>query len=595
MAKFNPTNEADIAQLGRAVGYSYDTMKVFRDNRHEVIREAVGHNYSANGAKDKVPINLLELAMNIYLQRLVAKNPAVSITTIYEQLKEIATRFELAGNHLIKEIKLGKTLEMVVIGAMISKGIIKVGLNRSTVEVGGFTHDSGQAFADYVSLDDWVEDMTADTDENSQFEGNFYYPTIDECEEMFPNKKGGWTPRGNLTNTEQRDHDTSEGHSQSQREEFRPTIRLLDLFLKKQNLVLRCLASDPFDKENPIEEVLDYFSWNGPEHGMYRKLGFSKIENNTMPVAPAMHWMDIHDLTNRLFRKMGRQAENEKFWTGVRPGGKADGERTVEVNDGDVIALDDPKNIAPMHSGGVSQPTLALVLMLKDLFSYMAGNLDMLGGLGAQSETLGQDQLLSASASMRIQKMQKEVTEFTTGVIEDLMFYLWTDPNPKQIPVVKKVPGFESITITVPFNPDDREGDYLQYNFDIVPYSMQHQSPESKLQGLRTIFMEFVPALTPMMQEQGATINIEKFFKTIGKLSNIKELEDIIEYSTPSLNSEPVGQSGQVRQAPVTRRENVRINRPGATDSGKSAVLQNALLGQKSQGSEVAALQRATG
>ena len=588
MAKFSVKNKADIAQLSAAVGYSWERLRVFRDNRLEVIREAVGHNYSADGAHDKVPINLLELAMNIYLQRLVAKNPAVSITTDYAKLKEICTRYELAGNHLIEEIKLGNTLEMVVIGAMISKGIIKIGLNRSTVEVGGVRHDTGQAFADYVSLDDWIEDMTADTDENGQYEGNYYYPTIDEAEKMFPKYKGDFTPQTELGNEEEKDHNISEGRSGDQKEEFRPTVKLLDLFLKKQNLILRCLASN--DPKDPIEEVLDSFEWTGPENGPYRKLGFSKMENNTMPVAPAMHWMDIHSITNKLFRKLGRQAEAEKTVTGVTPGSEDDGNRMIDASDGDMIKLRDPRNLVAVKSGGINPQSLAFVLMLKDLFGYMAGNLDMLGGLGPQSETLGQDQLLSASASMRIQKMQKEVTNFTTKLLRDIMWYLWYDPNPKQRPVIKRPsPEFESIAIEVPFNPDDREGDYLDYNIKMEPYSMQHQTPESKMQGIRTILLEIVQPLLPMMEQQGVTLNVEKLFKTISKLSNISELSDIIEYAQPTLHDTPVGTSPNVSMSPVTRRENVRRNiSNGGTEQGRGKVLQQALLGQKSQASETA-------
>lgn len=593
MAAFNPKSTTDIAQLSKAVGYSRKCLKVFRDNKLKVMRQVVGKHYSDNGAEDRVPVNLLELAINIYLQRLVAKNPGVAITTDYPPLKEICTRFELAGLHLIEEIKLGRTLEMVVVGAMISKGIIKIGLNRTNVEVGGILHDTGQAFAEPVTLDDWVEDMTADSDENGQYEGNFYSVTIDEAEKMFPDKIDKLTPQSELRQPEDKDHKIGEG-DMAQREEFRKTVRLFDVFLKKQNLVLQCLASD--DENDPITEVLKVIEWKGPENGPYRKLGFAKVENNTMPVAPAMHWMDMHELANKLFRKLGRQAEREKRVTGVRPGGDKDGNRVIDANDGDMIKLDDPRNVAELHTGGISPETLAFLLTVKDLFGYMAGNLDMLGGLGPQSETLGQDQLLSASASMRIQKMQKEVTEFTQDVLEDLMFYLWYDPQPEQRSVIKKAPGFESIAITVPFNPEDREGDYLEYNIKIVPYSMQHQSPESKLQGLRTVLMEMIMPLIPMMQEQGVTLNIEKLLKTISKLSNIPEINDIVEYTNPNFQNEPIGKSDKVSTKPsVTTRNYTRRSIPGATNQGKSAVLQQALLGKKSQGSEIESVMRPTG
>jgi hypothetical protein len=591
---FDPNSKTDVGELSQAVGYSWTAAQVFRDKRLELMRQEVGFNYSDAGAAKAVPMNLLELAMNIYLQRLVAQNPQVSINTFYPQLKEIVTRFEMAGNNLIEDIDLGDTLSVVVKGALISKGIIKIGLNRSEVEVGGITHDSGQAFADAVSLDNWIEDMTVSENENGQFEGNYWYPTIDEAMELFPGTaEKDFALKSEQVGEKKKDHNIQEGDANnSTRIEFRPVVKMLDLFLKKQNLILQCTFSG--DENDPIGKVLKHFNWDGPENGPYRKLGFGTVEGCTMPSAPAQHWIDVHDLTNTLFRKLGRQADREKTVLGVRPGGDVDGNTMVTANDGETVKLDDPRNVAELHTGGINQGTLAFVLMLKDIFSYMGGNLDNLGGLGPQSETLGQDQLLSASASMRIQKMQKEVTTFTTAVLMDLMWYLWYDPNPKQKDVIKEAPGFPSVTIAVPFNPEDREGDFLQYNIKLEPYSMQHQSPESKLQGIRTILAEMIPPLLPMMEQQGVTLNVEKLFKTIGKLSNITELSDFIEYSTPDL-SRPVGSSSEVRQAPNTTRTNIRKNvATGGTTQGRSQVLQEALLGKKPQASQADQLTRAS-
>jgi len=586
---FNPKSTEDVAQLSKAVGYSRGCLEVFRTNRHEVIREFVGKHYSANGAAARVPINLIELAMNIYLQRLVAKAPAVSVTTEFKQLKEICTRFEIAGNHLIKEINLGNDLEMAVVGAMFSIGIIKVGMNRTKVEIGGVSHDSGQPFADYVSLDDWVHDMTVDKMENGQFEGNFYHLTVDEAKQIFSAEACKNLILQEEQTPQDRDHSVSEG-SATQREEFIKTIRLLDLWLPKQNLILQCQATD--DDKDPIAAVLNVIEWDGPERGPYHKLGFTKIENNTMPLAPAALWRDLHELANELFRKLGRQAQREKKFGGVRRGGEKDGERIIEANDGDVIILDNPKATIECHTGGISQESLGFLLVVKDLFAYLGGNLDMLGGLGPQSETLGQDQLLSASASMRVQKMQKSTILFTQAVIEDLLFYLWTDPY-IILPATKKVKGYDDVTVSAPLHPHERENDFLELNVKIEPYSMQHQTPEAKLQGLRTIFMELIAPFVPMMQAQGITVDFEALFRTIGKLGNLPELNDILIYSSANYEREPVGQ--MPTKAPVTTRNYTRRSIPGATNQGKSQIMQQALFGGKPQNSEVSSLMRAAG
>jgi len=272
-------------------------------------------------------------------------------------------------------------------------------------------------------------------------------------------------------------------------------------------------------------------------------------------------------------------------------GADADGNRVIEANDGDMIKLDNAQGVNEFKYGGISPESLGFLVMVRDLFSYMAGNLDVLGGLGPQSETLGQDQLLSASASMRIQKMQKATITFAKEIIEDIFMYMWEDPLYNPI-VTKRVKGFDDVSVQVPFGPEQRQGEFLRLNIDIEPYSMQHTTPEAKLQGLRTIFQEFVAPFLPMMQAQGVAIDMEMLFRKIGKLGNIPELNDIIVYETPIHEPQPQQPAGKPAN---TKRTYERVNRPGATNAGKSQILQQALFGKKPQVSETASLLRQTG
>ena len=591
MVEDTPGLSLEHQQLSKAVGYSRKCLDVYRKNRIDILRQLVGNHYSDSGADDKVPINLLELAINIYMQRLAAQAPQAEVTTDYPELKEICTRTEISGNQLLEDMKLGDTLQMAVMGGIICQGIVKTGLNLQNVEVGGEQLQSGKAFASYVSMDDWVQDMTATDDENCQYEGNYYYVTIDEAEQMFPKHKGKFEEVDKQTqDSENKAHDISEGGA-GQREEYKARVRLIDIYLKKEKKVLRCSTND--DEMDPINAVLATVDWSHRKRGPFHKLAFMKIDNNAMPVAPAMHWRDIHDLSNRLFRKLGRQADRQKTITGVRAGGDKDGNRVVEANDGDMIKLDDPQATKEYKYGGIQPETLGFLVMVKDLYSYMAGNLDVLGGLGAQSETLGQDQMLSASASMRIQKMQKTTITFVRDIIEDIYMYMWEDPlhNPT---VTKKVKGFDDIAIQVPFGPEDRQAEFIRLNIDIEPYSMQHTTPEAKLQGLRTIFTEFVAPFIPMMQQQGVAVDFEMLFRKIGKLGNIPELNDILVYSNAQHEPQPQQAAGG-KPATTTRNYN-RRSIPGASSPGKSKILQQALFGGKQlQGSQAESLMRPTG
>jgi len=586
---FNPKNKDDIIRLSTAVKYSFGkALKPFRDHRLEAIREYVGRHYSDNGTSDRVPINLLELAVNIYLQRLASKAPNVDVSTKFKQLKDKADRFGIALNYLItEEIEFADALEMVVLDAVFSVGIMKVGINNTTVEVGGILHDVAQAFADHISLDDWVHDMTVKRFEQAQFMGNRYQMPLWQAKELFPDKAD------KLISVERRrgqetDRDLSEGES-STIERFNEVVDLWDLWLPQENVVLTCQVDDA---TGGIAEVLNVVEWTGPEKGPYHFLSFSKVPNNTMPLAPAALWMDLHKLANELFRKLGRQAGRQKTVIGVRGGADADGNRILSANDGDMVRLDDPKAAQEYKFGGIDQESLGFLIMVKDLFAYLGGNLDALGGLGPQAETLGQDQLLTASASQRMQKMQNRTVGFTKRVIGDLGWYQWTDPT-TEYAVTKRVPGLD-VAVEDVFGPMDREqaSEFMRFNIKIQPYSMQNQTPEMKLMAIKEIFMNFLAPFAPQMAEQGITINFEGLLKLISDLGNLPELNELLDYANPQQQQQP---TQPPKQSPVTTRKYERINRPGATRQGKDQIMQQALFGGKPQNSEMSSLMRPTG
>ena len=124
---------------------------------------------------------------------------------------------------------------------------------------------------------------------------------------------------------------------------------------------------------------------------------------------------------------------------------------------------------------------------------------------------------------------------------------------------------------------------------------MQHQSPQMKLQALVQVFQQFIAPFAPMMAEQGIGINFEALLNTIGKYANVNELNEILEFSQPSgMYDKPmVGQPPQ--KMGTTRHISERVNRPGATRSGKDAALMQTLLGGNPQAAEMAAIRRPTG
>lgn len=592
----NPLDERDIQRLKAAAEWSRDKLKPFRENRLQALQEYVGAHYSDTGARERVPVNLIELAVNIYARQLVAARPQALITTRHRELRPFAGYFEATVNDAIVEVNLEQTLRQAVMNALFSMAVVKVGISSgNSVSVDGEDREAGRLYADCIGLDDWVHDMTARSRDGWQFCGNRWSMRLDlakdepsfdaaaraKLTESHPNQlqDRGETRASSISRGD------SDVHSES---EFRPRVELWDYWLPEDRLLVTV--------SNEIETPLRIIEDDGPANGPYHFLGFSDVPDSLMPLPPVAIMRDIAELANRLFRKLGRQADRQKTVVGVQGDqGQKDGENIVEANDGEVIKLLNPNNAKEYRFGGVDPPSLAFLIQLKDLFGYLNGNLDALGGLSPQSRTLGQDELLTASASQRIADMQDRVLSFTTGIIKDFAWWTWTDPVREQL-VVRRMEGTDYET-TFEWTPDTRQGTFLQYNFAVLPYSMAHATPASKLQGITNYIERLVIPLMPMLEMQGKTIDINALNSTIARLGNLPELDAIVtDWAIPPINDQaPAQGDSQPKIAPVTKRTYERVNRPGGTRAGQDAVTTRALMGVASQPEEMNAVGKGVG
>lgn len=598
MARVNPLNERHIGRLRNAMDYSRERMQVFRERRLAAIKEYVGAHYSNDGNPRRVPINLLELATNIYIRKLAAKAPRVLIGSEHEQLKSTAAKLTMGVNHLAEhEIGLEETFQETVVEAIFSPhGIVKIGLERrSRVEIDGYMHDVGQPFVDPVPFDDWVQDMSAGRWDKMQYSGNRYrlpLHLVKDSDHFIKKTRDKLVATKKETINEEGD-ERAESVSQGpgagsyRDDEYVDHVELYDLWLPLDNIVLTLPA------ERGTNEPLAIVDWDGPEVGPYRHLMFNKVPGNLMGLPPIALWMDLHELANLLFRKLGRQASRQKMIYGVQGGATMDGKRIQAANDGDMVGVDSPAGVVPMPYPGADPANLAFFLQVKDLFTYLGGNLDALGGLGPQSETLGQDKLLTESASERLANMQDKTVAFAKGVMRDLAYYTFTDPL-IELPLTKRIPGSD-IGVPVTLSAEDMEGDFLDYNFSIDPYSMQNQTPASRLGALQNIFSNFIAPFIPMLQEQGITVSFETLFDLISRYGNLPEIKDLLNYTEPPSGFQRPIVGDPPRQSPVTNRINTRVNRPGATTAGKDQAAIMALMGAGQQGSQLAAVGRPTG
>ena len=163
-------------------------------------------------------------------------------------------------------------------------------------------------------------------------------------------------------------------------------------------------------------------------------------------------------------------------------------------------------------------------------------------------------------------------------IMQALAFWEWTDPTINRV-FSRQIPGMPSMEVPVRFSYDEREGDFLDYNIRIHPYSMSHQSPQSRLQTVRTVWAQDVMPNAEAMASQGISPNFGGYLKIVANYSDMTELEELVVFSEPPPEAGPgvVGSPAGPRKGSNTTRTYERISRSGNTQQGKNQQMMQAL------------------
>jgi hypothetical protein len=303
------------------------------------------------------------------------------------------------------------------------------------------------------------------------------------------------------------------------------------------------------------------------------------VPDNLIPVSPAANLKGLHDLANRNYRKMERQANSQRTVNAYAPGGEDDARHVRDAKDGDWVKVRDPKNIEQVSIGGVDPGLQAFQMAVYEQFNLLAGNVRAMGGLGQTAGTLGQEEIIQANVSRIEADMHLAVMKFADEVCTDLGLLMWND-NQMVIPASVQVPGSD-IYIDSSWTPDNRVGDLGDYGLDVIPYSTVFKTPQQELNELFAVVERIAP-IWPMFQASGATLDAQELLKQMADLLDRPELERIITFAV--MADQLGGDQNTIRQSPITSRETIRRNVPtGGTPDSRNSILQQVLQGGGSQ------------
>jgi hypothetical protein len=569
--------KSEFDKLTASIDWSNRQLEYAKRKRIEAIKQFVGYHYAQDGSQRRIPTPFLKLAVNIYIRSLAARAPRALVTTLVDELKPTAANLELAINKIPDEIGLQDTLRRLVMEALFSFGVAKCGLYTTSDIMG---HAYGSSFVDVVTLDDFCIDMSAKHLSQIQYIGDDYWLNYDDV------KESKWFDEDKIKKLKADEYkvisytggDRAEGIViDSSGSLYKDKIWLRDVWLPDDGLMITYAITS--------KELLKVIEWTGPKNGPYYVLGFDDVPGNLLPLPPVAAWRDLHELANGLFRKLGNQADSEKTVLGFS-GGDEEGVKAFKAaSDGDGILY---SGAAPsrLQAGGVNSNTLLFYMQCKDLISYFANNLDSLGGLSPQSPTLGQDKLIAEASSSQLRDMAGKVIDFCRNIFKALAYYEWNDPVRKRN-LEKPIPGTD-LSITVPWSKKTRKGKFSSYDLDIDVYSLQDNSPATKLQKLNMIMQQYVMPLMPAIQQAQGQLNVQEVFEMIAKYADFDELKQLVTFV------EQISEPGQPMQEPGmpanTTRTVERVNRPNPAGADRAQLTQQLLSGgglQRPQGTPV--------
>ncbi len=590
--------QPDFDRLCSAARTSMKVLEVYRANRREMVREYAGARWSENAARRPVPLNLLSLYVQIVGRSMISQNPRFKISTFDRAKKSDASKMEDWVNTRVEDMDLSDSLRRGVVDALFGLGVMKVALARPDDAMSsGWTVKAGMPFAEPVSLDDLLVDTYATRFSDMTFVGHRYRMPRVAAEERFGKKKAGdlsdsppnpYNPTG-----DERISMLGRG-LYAEEEEFEAQVTLWEFYLPAYRRIVT-FAEDSVGNattnigdhgtSKPLEEI----EWLGPDCGPYHYLAPDVVPGNLLPKGPIMDLFDLHDAVNVLLRKGIRQATRQKEVWAIGNQAAEDGQDFINAPDGQGIKCNHPDQIKPMATMGAHPGNFNFMLQLKEMFSWSAGNLDLMGGLSPQSKTASQDKMLNENASRALANLQEQTVKFTAGVGKSLCWYWWNHPQLRMETeyALQGLPDISTVRVLTPEN--RRKTSYSSMNIKVDPYSLVYATPQQKAGAVNNVVTQVLIPLMPMLAPQGVGFDAHAYIDLLARYMDLPELADVVVFQEPApTTGGGHDQGGGMPQS--SNRTYTRENVSGTTTKGNDAAMANAMSGTDAGGAQVPTL-----
>ena len=552
-------------KLSESVTRNSDTrLKLFRANRKVLIESFARTALTPLVAEAKTyePLNLLGM-LKVILFAAIYMDPKPQVTTKTLLLRPFAERLRLAIEFLLEEGDAPRAYRAALTDAIFGWGIVMttLGPSESTgglIEPTGYLDDPGRPRVKHIHEKNFIQDMSVDEEDAVAYRGHRFVVPFEWAMDVGLYGKGELERlhKIQVARNEKRGaigpDDESEVYERG--EAFVEQIELATLWLPKHDVMVTLPGNMDDCRNKFLREDEAY----GHERGPYTILSFDEVPGSIKPISPTEIVYTLSKLINGLTATVRDQAQQAKTFTVVRPGDTKLAGAVERVQNGGTI-YGDPTNVKEVTIGGSDPRLKEDVAWYYDWFNRLSGNPNLLGGTDAASNTLGQDQMLYQSAGISLGPKRSRYQAFIKGSLEKLAWYLWNDKGElggMRMSLIQDLGA--GVELPIEWTPDEREGDWQDYNFDISSYTAAGQSPEERYARRKELVQNVVIPLIPLAQQQGLQFNVAKCVEELGRNLEIEEIGEWFTEAAPAPMEQAQVQQGD-QEGDTT---NISMGRP---------------------------------
>jgi hypothetical protein len=538
-------------KIQKAVWDGHKRLANFRSARVMFLRQYCGQYYdTASGNLGNEPFNLIFNAIRVLVPNLVFNFPKHNVSTRFIQSRQYAEMLGLALDQQNKQLKMRDIYRRAIVDAIFVMGILKTGICDSGTAIGFEPDDHidpGTVYTENVDFDNFVFDPNARDLDDALFIGDkIKVPRSMLLDSgLYRNDLIMRLPRWGSeysTNVDRSDKMSSRQIDNMDTGDLEDQVEIYELWVPRA----KAIVSIPAAENLTFDDYLRVHDYYGPDSGPYTYLKLSPpVPNNPMPISLVGIWHDLHQMANRMVKKVMDQADRQKSIVGYRRSAADDAQAALEASDGEAIAMDDPQGVQTYNFGGQAQSNEVHIQQLQSWFNMMSGNTEALSGQSMSAKSATEANILQGNSAISLEDMKDLAYNFVAEEASKRAWFLHTDPL-IEVPLIRRVhtpaqfqigPAGPMMTqpaqqqeVQVFLTPEARCGDFLDFTFEIQPDSMGRVDSAKRLATALDFAIKVLPAAAQAAQTcamMGVPFSFPRFVVKLGKDAGLDWMDEV--------------------------------------------------------------------